>query len=404
MNRITTTCLTLIAGVVVACSSGPTVVEPTLTIPDDVGTVSGQTILAFEQGVEALDALPPDYATARTKFEQVVADTDELWEAWMNLGVLYTDLALYSDAENAFNQVLTAQPDSLEARIGLGRAYALWGQREDALEQYRDVIRASEEDEERTDDEEALLVEAQVNIAAVFVETADFGQARFKISEILVLDQNNPDALNLLGRIYHAEGDEQMAVYLWEKVLGLDENNADALNNMGLMQVQKGELGRAVRQFSRVIDLDPANVAAHLNLGAIYLDHLNFESSLSEFEQSLTLRPRNETALMGRAASLYGMGDSQAAYDAYSEVSQNYTDNCQAMWRLGELAFRDLDDVASATDWYDRNLRCRGLNATTCDPSNDEVCARINAIQQMERQTTPREPEPGELEGDEESD
>ncbi len=263
-----------------------------------------------------------------------------------------------------------------------------------------EVVEAETAPDEAGSCDEGKGIEARTNIAAIYVSNGDYDQAQLFIKEILVADQNNPDALNLLGRIYHGNGDEQMAVYLWEKVLGEDEGNADALNNLGLREVSAGELGRAVRQFRRVIDADPANVAAHLNLGAIYLDHLNFENSLEEFEQTLSLRPRHEVALMGRAASIYGLGDPQLAYDAYGTVNQNYPDNCQAMWRLGELAFRDLDNMSSAMDHYSNNLRCRGVNIATCDGSVDEVCARVNAIQQMQRQTQPREPSEGELEGE----
>ena len=404
MARIVTRILLL--SLALAACSGPQEVVTIVEVPDDVGNVSGATIQAFETGVEALEQMPPDYATARSSFEQVVADTDELWEAWMNLGVLYTDLALYSDAITAYEQVLEVQPDSIDVRIGMGRAYALWGMRDEALGVYREVIQRDEDN-----------LDARINIAAVYVDNREYDQARLFIKEILVADQNNDDALTLLGSIYHADGDDQMASYLWGKVISAQDDddeesaegdevaeedtvNTEALNNLALMNVGRGELARAVRQFTMVVELDPANVAAHLNLGAIYLDHINFESALYEFEQALALRPRNQMALMGRAASLWGMGDAQGSYDAYEIVTQQYTDNCQAMWRLGELAFRDLDNMSGSLDWYTRNLRCRGINPDTCEGSQDEVCARVNAIHQMQRQTQPREPEPGVLEGE----
>ena len=358
-----------------ACpSSAPVVVEDDSWRPPDLAGLG--VVDAYNVGIEALHQEPPDYVTARASFERVVEQTDLVWEASMNLGVIYTDLALYSDAGDAFNTVLRAEPESpadIEAYMGLGKAYALWGLRDEALEAYRSVIQADNEN-----------VLARLNIAAIYVDNGDPDQARQFIREVLVAEQNNVDALNLLGRIYNAEGDRQMATYLWEKSLGLDANAVDALNNMALLDVDDGKMGRAARQFARVASNDPANVAAHMNLGAIYLNHINYGDALYEFEQVLALRPRHESALMGRAAALYGLGENAEAYAAYSSVVDNYGENDAAMFRAGDIAFRDLDDLDAAEQWFRRNLSQRGMNPESCDRT-DEACARLLSIARRRR-------------------
>ena len=378
--------LLALVGLALNCG-GP---DTTIVIPAPVIEIPGvprAAVEAFEEGVSNLESMPPDYVAARANFEEVVALDPDFWEAWMNLGVLYTDLALYSDAVAAFEQVLewpdlTEDPDVLAATMGIGRAHALGGNTASALQAYGDVIRQDDTN-----------LDARNNIAAIYVENGDHAQARTFIGEVLIAEQNNVGALNLLARIYSQEGNVQMASYLWEKVIELDENATDPRNNLGLMFVSDGEMSRAVRQFTRVVQNDPANVAAHLNLGAIYLTYLNYTGACGEFAQVVALRPRHESGLMGFAACAYGQGDAQVAYDRYLEVNGNYPENMRAMYRLGELAFRDLDDLASAESWYDRYLRLKGLNGETCTADDDPVCARIQGVRQMMRQTTPRSPE-----------
>jgi tetratricopeptide (TPR) repeat protein len=376
------TLFALFASALVVWTTGCPSTPPVVVDIDPIASVDSLGMeAAYQSGVEALAETPPNYELARASFERVVAlDTHDLvWEAHMNLGVVYTDLALYPDAVESFDHVLRLQPDSIEARLGKGKAYALWGNLEQALAAYREVLQMAPDN-----------LEAKLNIAAIYVDRGDTAQARTFIGEVLVAEQNNVDALNLLGRIYAREGDEQMATYLWEKAVQQNPEASDALNNLALLQVEGGTMSRAARQFMSVTEADPANIAAHLNLGAIYLDHINYAGALDEFEQVLSLRPRHETALMGRAAALWGMDQPEDARTAYERVVEYYPDNAQAMWRLGDLNFRVLDDVAAATRWYEGNLRARGMDPVSCDRS-DEVCARLQGIRQMGEQTAPRD-------------
>jgi tetratricopeptide (TPR) repeat protein len=373
-----------------ACG-GPDVVVTVIQPPPEVVGVPERAVASFIAGVDALELTPPDYVTARSSFEDAVAAHPAFWEAWMNLGRLYTDLALYGDAVAAFESVRAASvadQTSIEAEdldaalIGVGQANALRGDSEAALEAYRTLIQRDETN-----------LTARTNIAAVYVDAGDYAQARQFIGEILVAEQNHVGALNLLARVYALEDDMQMASYLWEKVMELDETLLDPRNNIGLMYVEEAEMGRAVRQFTRVVDADPANVAAHLNLGAIYLEYLNYTGACHEFSQAIALRPRNQSGMMGLAACTYGQGRAQQAYDLYHEVQVNYPENAAAYRRMGDLAFRDLDDLAAALDWYDRYLRLQGLSSSTCTQVDDDICALIPGIRQMMQQTTPRSPD-----------
>lgn len=408
-------------------------------IEDIPGVVHG-ALDAFNQGIRAMRQTPTQYGEALDHFERATDLDPNFWEAWENKGLIYLDLNRFDEAVAAFEHELELIADlegrawPVEARpevyLSLGKAHALAGRHQRAVDAFQVIIQIRDEQGEDAIELE-LVSEARANLAATFVAMGDNDQAREQINALLVASQDDVGALNVLASIYKDEGDMQMASYLWEKSLDLisfrlenlqDEDQyeefgeeeearvryaneerierlqqvlSDIQNELGLVQVAEGRPDRAHLLFRRAVHNNNRNVAAQLNLAVIYLDFADFANACNTFGEALMLRPREQRGLLGYAACAYGLGEFDDAYERYEAVLTNYPQSALAAQRLGEISFQNRNDLEAAIAWYERNLEIRGLDRN-CEPTEDTICANISALREAQRQRRqqqePRDP------------
>ena len=98
-------------------------------------------------------------------------------------------------------------------------------------------------------------------------------QEAFAFESLSAMDQ-------VLSTAYHLQetGHLDQAASLCQKVLGVQQENADALHLLGILHYQRGEFARAVELMSRAVALQPNAANFHCNLGEAY-------RSLGQFER-----------------------------------------------------------------------------------------------------------------------
>ncbi len=401
-------------------STTTTVVEePEEVLIEDIPGVNSLALDYFNDGVRAMNDTPRDYGSAVQGFQRAAELDPDFWEAWANLGLAQMDLGLYLEAAESFRSEMSVISDLVsrgwpvrerpEVYLDLGKAYALAGRVDAAAEAFNAILAA-----------DPTNTEARANLAALYARQGQYEQSRSFISDLLEMSQNDVGALNVLATIAKAEGDMNMAEYLWEKCLGevagrrasltdeaqyedltededarlrgynagrlqrLTTQVSDVQNELGIVAWSDGEMDRAERLFRESVENNPSNFAARKNLAVIYLEYANYGGACEQLAEALALRPRDLDAMLGYGSCNYGLGDPEAAYAAYEAANSAHADSALATQRLGDIAFRDLSDSASALRWYERNLQIRGLSRQTCERSSDRVCAAANSIVEMQ--------------------
>jgi Flp pilus assembly protein TadD len=412
-----------------ACGAPQGPAKSTEEIPKikDIPGVKPAALAAFNAAVSKLNKQPKDYVGAQSDFQAAVAADPDFWEALDNLGLVQMDLGQYSAAVDTFRReerlieelISRGWPVSKRRmlQMSLGKALALGGRTADAADAFAKVLTEDPKD-----------ADAKANLAAVYVQQGDFAQARVFIGELLEMDQNEPGALGVLALIYKKENNMPMARYMWEKCIGeisgrqaaiddeaqykdLSEADAaklkafnsqksdrlakqlsDVQNELGVVAVAEGQADAAESFFKKAIENNPSNAAASLNLGAIYLDYANFEDACVAFGDGLALRPRDMSGMVGFAACTYGEGKVEAAYAAYQAAHEAFDQEPSLTEKLGDIAFRDMNDQKSAIRWFTKNLEQRGSAEATCDQRADKICSSLKALIQMAATTTPQTP------------
>ena len=258
----------LVGALVVACggkqNTTTTVAEePEEVLIEDIPGVNPAALDYFNDGVRAMNATPRDYGTAVSSFQRAAELDPDFWEAWANLGLAQMDLGMYLEAAESFRSEIEVINDLVargwpvrerpEVYLDLGKTYALAGRVDAAAESFNTILVADPDN-----------TEARANLAALYAQQRQFDQARSFVSDLLEMSQNDVGALNVLATIAKAEGDMNMAEYLWEKCLAEEAGRRSALTDEEqyadlteeetgrLRSYNAGRLQRLTRQVSDV--------------------------------------------------------------------------------------------------------------------------------------------------------
>jgi tetratricopeptide (TPR) repeat protein len=147
------------------------------------------------------------------------------WMRWNNLGIAYLDQLQYSDAIQAFSQVVKLRPD-----------YA----------------------------------DGYTNIGLTNIEWEKYASARGGLEKALELSPNNARALYYLALVERRAGRYDAEVEDLKKVLVQYPQSRDVRRELGISYYQQRRPQEAMEQFEALQAIDPDDLAAHYNLALLY--------------------------------------------------------------------------------------------------------------------------------------
>ena len=187
-----------VSAALVACGGKPdtkptTPVDLGPKIPDDPRApgVPVPAIDAFELGVKAVHAKPPNYQEAAAAFQKATEAHPEYVVAWLNLALSYEKLGQYEAAATAYRSLIKLRVLDRGVNLALGRALLLSGETEAAITEFRSVLQKNAED-----------LEAQNNLAAAYLEKGDFDTSLSYVKDVLAVQPKNVPAIINLGLLY----------------------------------------------------------------------------------------------------------------------------------------------------------------------------------------------------------
>ena len=89
------------------------------------------------------------------------------------------------------------------------------------------------------------------------------------LEQRITSDTMDSDARYALAKKYHARGQFDKAIGLYQETLRLDPTNSNAQNDLGVALQQRGRRVEAEAAYRRAVALDPFSVTPHLNLGLL---------------------------------------------------------------------------------------------------------------------------------------
>ena len=111
------------------------------------------------------------------------------------------------------------------------------------------------------------MAQPQLALADEHFNAGRLRQADEICRRILALDQNQPDALHLLGKIAYAVDDLAAAAELIGKAASLHPSSAACFADLGLVLAAAGKPDQAIAAYRQALAIQPRSAAVLNNLG-----------------------------------------------------------------------------------------------------------------------------------------
>jgi len=313
---------------------------------------------------------------------------------YINFGDILLRLGQHHEAEQAYRQALTIDPESTHALYGLaqvalitedpdtalpllqraeaiaphhGETHSLLAQvyqrmgNGDAARRQSMLARAWP-DATRAPDPvvqamESLAADTQ-SISRRGVSLANRGKyrdAEAAFREVLEIRPGNARDYANLGGALAGQGRAEEALASYRKGLEIDPSDVDTLNNLGYTLLQLRRLDEAEQQLQRSLELDPGFAAALGNLGLLAEQRQQAELAISYFERALEQNPGLLFARTALASQLAIGGDTEAAAKHWRTVLEINPRELSAIYNLARtLAARG--EHAEAIEYLRKGL------------------------------------------------
>lgn len=133
--------------------------------------------------------------------------------------------------------------------------------------------------------------------AASAAQRGDFAQAIIAAKAMLAENENDPNALQILGMCHARQGRSGEALAAYQKADALAPNQPPILNSLGALLKQHGDLAGARAALEKVTALAPSFTEAHYNLASIYVTLEDQDSARKAYERAIETNPQHGEAL-----------------------------------------------------------------------------------------------------------
>ncbi len=188
-------------------------------------------------------------------------------------------------ARARFTEVLSRQPNNLEARFGMAEAEVAEGRTREALSRYVKALGLAPESRK------ALLA-----LALLCEETGDATGAAKYFELVLRMHADDPHVELEAGAWYARNGDYDSAEKRAKIALSLKPGFDAARLLLGSVYLQRGRNQDAIDAFRQIITANRDNALAWYGLGQAYATVPDAEKALSSFASALSARPEDEIA------------------------------------------------------------------------------------------------------------
>jgi tetratricopeptide (TPR) repeat protein len=106
----------------------------------------------------------------------------------------------------------------------------------------------------------------------------------------------------------HQAGQLAQAAQLYQNVLAQEQENAEALHMLGVVHHQQGDNTGAIELMGRAVVLRPNNPVFHANLAEAYRANGQYERAAGCCRTAISLRPNYPEAIANLGLALQGMG------------------------------------------------------------------------------------------------
>jgi protein O-GlcNAc transferase len=214
-----------------------------------------------------------------------------------------------AEAERLYRQILTEQPDDLDAMHLLGVIAYQTGRNDIAVDLIREAIALDPE-----------FAEAYYNLGNALAGKGSLVEAIAAYRQAVALDPNLANAHLSLGVALRSHGQLDEAIAVFQQVIALNPQSPEVYNTLARTLKQKGELDGAITAYRQAITLRPEFAEAHSNLGNALQEKGELDDAIAAYRLAISLRPDLPETHSNLGSALKEKGDLNGAIAAYRKA------------------------------------------------------------------------------------
>jgi tetratricopeptide (TPR) repeat protein len=296
---------------------------------------------------------------AITEAQNVISSDPDNLDARRLLGRIYLrsigDLqgGTQSDTESIlhlaideYEQIVRLDPTSIEDHLLLGRLYRLNNETVKAENEFQTSVKLQPSSED-----------AVTTLALLYNEEGDSTRA-LEILQSVPEGDRSPRVDSVLGYTYEQKKDYKHAIDSYRKAVDLDKDNLDAVRGLAQNLLNDNQPDAALEQYKTIAAADPQDARTLLHISEIYRRDGQFEKALDTLNKAQTIAPDSMEVQYNRAVI-------QEALGKFDEASQ----------QLGELLTRTEkpNGVYSASERSNRAIFLERLGTIYRDENKTQL-------------------------------
>jgi tetratricopeptide (TPR) repeat protein len=286
-------------------------------------------------------------------------------------------------AISAMERLLQSYPEFAQAHFDLGALYFERGDKEAALEHYRESAKLAPDN----------MTYLKSLGDYFYTELGNTGEAMKLYHQVVETNPQDVETLLILGNLAVVENNFDAAKDFFQRVLDIEPWNHDALTIFEKLErkdtrgdcnqspesayeysqelFQAGSIEEAITELEKLLATHPEYARAHNDLGVLYYQSGSKEKTLIHYEEAVRLEP-NELNFQKNLADFYcvELGRIEDALEIYLRVlSENPTD-IEPLMAAGYIC-KAIDRKEDAKVFFDRVLDIEPWNLEANDNLNE---------------------------------
>ena len=260
-------------------------------------------------------------AQALAAFSQAVDDNPRLTEAYLGMGDIYRERAVYEEADQAYRKAVVSDPNNFDARYYLGLTNHLQGKLTAAIASYKRALRI---------DPNSYLANRDIG-SAVLQSGKPNDAIRYAKRAVELNPESQPGWANLAAA-YSLVGDYENAVEAYRQTLELGNPAKPVMLGLAAAHIKLGNYQRA-ENVLRAIERDGGDPIARERMALVMFKQRKFDSAAKNYRLALEDVPNDTASLNGLGVSL------MAIYLRDGEEDEKSRMEALTLWRRS-LAIR----------------------------------------------------------------
>jgi len=260
-----------------------------------------------------------DYVAAEPLLQKVIAANTANYQAWFDLGFVYSNLGRNQDSIAAYRKSVAAKSDVFESNLNLGLVLAKQG--DPSAESF---LRAATKLKPTAHVEEGQA-RAWLSLAHV-IEKQKPDEAVAAYQHAAALMPKDPEAHLSAGRLLEGQGRFADAEAEYRQALAVDGSSTDTLTGLANIYMRGQRFADAADVLRKLMALHPDDASAHMQLGRVLAAEGKNSDALTELQTAAKLAP-SDAALQRDLADVYlnnkQYGPAEVAYRALLSANQN---------------------------------------------------------------------------------